>query len=286
MRFYAGGDDSLIHEFTWDSASNVWGLGYTFPNSNGNAGAKRWPGSSNSVSYLYMQNTNYELELWWKEYDTSQTNSSTHPRGVWNQGKHHPTHEKGNKRPARVSSNISPFTGPVAAGIDIQPNSSLAMSYYAFFQDPSNQIVDIFPNASSEDPSWGASFIVGDGTHYLAPRLNVRLSIRAAIRRRGSMCFSKLMALISWSMCGRSLGGARGQLIVCLWIKVWQYWYYRPLGACRSSLYGKLPIYTPKVYCTFGKLQIYTPKVYLLHFYTPKLIYYTSVPLHAYRVQW
>ena len=38
------------------------------------------------------------------------------------------------------------------------------MSYYAYFQDSNNQIVGIFPNASSEDSSWGASFIVGDGT--------------------------------------------------------------------------------------------------------------------------
>ncbi|MCJ1303324.1 hypothetical protein MMC08_006132 [Hypocenomyce scalaris] len=139
MRFYAGGDDGLIHEFTWDSASNVRGIGYTFPNSNGNAGAKCWPGSSDPVSYLYMQNAKYELELWWKDYNTTQTNSSTHPLGVWNQG-------------------------PVAAGINIQPNSSLAMSFYAYFQDSNNQIIGILPNTSSENSSWGASFIVGDET--------------------------------------------------------------------------------------------------------------------------
>ena len=83
VRLYIGEQDGLVHEYILDQDSNKWFTGYIFLNSNGNGGAVCWPGV---ISYLYMQNSQDTLQLWWKDYNSTAINSTTHPLSVWVDG--------------------------------------------------------------------------------------------------------------------------------------------------------------------------------------------------------
>ena len=85
LRLFAGGLDGLVHEYTWTLTENKWQAGFTFPNTNGFAGAACWPGGG--LTNLYLQNSKSHLEVWWKDFDIAQSNTSSHPVGIWNQGK-------------------------------------------------------------------------------------------------------------------------------------------------------------------------------------------------------
>ncbi|SLM41057.1 hypothetical protein LPUS_11955 [Lasallia pustulata] len=135
LRLYIGEQDGLVHEYILDQDSNKWSTGYIFLKSNGNAGAICWPGV---ISYLYMQNSQETLQLWWKDYNSDAINSTTHPPSGW-------------------------VEGSLAAGLDVRPNSSLAVSYHAYFQDSKSRIFGISRNATA-GASCGATFQVGGGT--------------------------------------------------------------------------------------------------------------------------
>lgn len=87
IRFYVGEQDGLVHEYLWDQNSNTWSTGYVFANSNGNGGAACWSGE---LTYLYMQNSNYELQMFWNDLNPNTINTTAHPLGVWNPGTSHP----------------------------------------------------------------------------------------------------------------------------------------------------------------------------------------------------
>ena len=130
---FAGGIDGLIHEYTWSANGNdTWEQGFVFPSTNGFAGAACWPGGG--ITNLYLQNSAHSLEVWWKDFNTAQTNTSNHPLGIWNRG------------PAAVDG--------------VRTNSSMAFSNNLYFQDSNNQILGIAPSGSAEDLSWGPAFVV------------------------------------------------------------------------------------------------------------------------------
>ncbi|MCJ1405830.1 hypothetical protein MMC11_009060 [Xylographa trunciseda] len=130
---FAGGLDGLVHEYTWSADGNdTWNRGFIFPSTNGFAGAASWPGGG--TTNLYLQNSANALEVWWKDFNTEQTNTSTHPVGIWNRG------------PAAV--------------VQVRTNSSMAFSNNLYFQESSNQILGIAPNGSAENLSWGPAFVV------------------------------------------------------------------------------------------------------------------------------
>ena len=84
LRLFAGGEDDLIHEYTWALGSTPWETGFTFPKSNGYAGVTCWP--DGGITDVYLQNSDNNLEVWWKDFNTQITNTSTHPLGVWTRG--------------------------------------------------------------------------------------------------------------------------------------------------------------------------------------------------------
>ncbi|MCJ1394598.1 hypothetical protein MMC18_007478 [Xylographa bjoerkii] len=130
---FAGGLDGLVHEYTWSAEGNdAWQQGFAFPSTNGYAGAASWPGGG--ITNLYLQNAASSLEVWWKDFNTEQTNTSTHPLGIWNRG------------PAAVD--------------EVRTNSSMAFSNNLYFQDSNNQILGIALNGTAEDLSCGPAFVV------------------------------------------------------------------------------------------------------------------------------
>ena len=83
IKLFYGAADNLVHVHQWDAAGNIWLEGFTFPDSNGNAGM--WATSVGSLTYAYLLNSAGDLLLWWKDFNTT-VNSTQHPVGVWNEG--------------------------------------------------------------------------------------------------------------------------------------------------------------------------------------------------------
>ena len=175
IRLYIGQQDGLVHEYMWDQDSNKWSTGYIFPNSNANAGAACWPGG---LSYLYMQNTQKELQMLWKDYNTSATNSTTHPLGVWNQGTNQLYPQEAPDDHIGTVQLTAPSLGPIASYLDIRPDSSIAMSRYVYFQDSKSRIFGICPNAAAEASTWdGPPFQVGLGTAIPGTRIACQMFV-------------------------------------------------------------------------------------------------------------
>ncbi|MCJ1285807.1 hypothetical protein MMC26_005148 [Xylographa opegraphella] len=134
---FAGGLDGLVHEYTWSAdGSDTWNQGFVFSSTNGFAGAACWPGGG--ITNLYLQNSAHSLEVWWKDFNTEQTNTSTHPLGIWNRGP--------------------------AVAAEVRTNSSMAFSNNLYFQDSSNNVLGVAPSGTAEDLSWGPTFEVAAGT--------------------------------------------------------------------------------------------------------------------------
>ena len=150
LRLFAGGVDGLVHEYTWTLAEDDWQSGFTFSDTNAFAGAACWPGGG--ITHLYLQNSRSHLEVWWKDFNTDQSNSSSHPLGNWNRGKN---------QGGRLMKATNRLSGPIAA-TEVRTNSSLAFSNFAYFQDSKGEILGIEPNGTAEMLNWGPSFIVGN----------------------------------------------------------------------------------------------------------------------------
>lgn len=85
VRLLAGGNDSLVHEYTYTIESDTWEAGFTFPNSNGNAGVSITHYSA--LSEVVLANSQGQLEYWWRDDNISKVNSSSYYFGIWNKGK-------------------------------------------------------------------------------------------------------------------------------------------------------------------------------------------------------
>lgn len=90
FELYYGASDNLVHELIYNFGSNAWTPHFSFPDSNGNAGIA-CSASNTSLSYVFLSNTDNELEIWWKDSNdtvaNSAANTTNHPLGVWSKGK-------------------------------------------------------------------------------------------------------------------------------------------------------------------------------------------------------
>lgn len=89
ISLYYGADDNLVHEVTWSPEDDLWTSGSTFERSDGNSGLACY---QNSTSYLILMNFDKNIEIWWKDFNTSVDNGLNlpHPKGVWTRSSLYP----------------------------------------------------------------------------------------------------------------------------------------------------------------------------------------------------
>lgn len=80
IRLFAGADDGLLHEYSYDQASDSWAAGYTFQGVNG-AGGNGITQNGNST-LLHLLNSQNQIELWW----WNQLATNAYPVGAWVKG--------------------------------------------------------------------------------------------------------------------------------------------------------------------------------------------------------
>lgn len=138
LSLYVGGDDGLVHEYFYDdqASGTAWDLGFTFPNSNGFAGASIT--SRGNLSTMHLVNVKGELELWWKDSNIQSTNSTSYPIGIWNKG--------------------------VDSGNGIYPNTTMCADGNVFYQDPSDHIIGFPWTGTVNTQRWGDSFDISNVT--------------------------------------------------------------------------------------------------------------------------
>lgn len=90
FELYYGGDDGLVHEMIYHYNTDEWSSHAIFADTNGNAGIS-CSGSNTSMSYMFSSSKDNKLQFWWKDSNNTEANravnTSTHPLGVWTQGK-------------------------------------------------------------------------------------------------------------------------------------------------------------------------------------------------------
>ena len=166
MRLYAGGSHGLVQEYAYTHANNSWAVGFTFPDTNGYAGISgTWFPYQLTMATLMMMNTNDELELWWKDTNSSATGNATHPVGEWVRGtlvSKHWTYESLNQ--------VSVLIGNYTTG-GFTSNTSVCNSGFLYYQDETGDILGITLSGTAEAQRWGTTFIV-DGAKAL-PRTSI-----------------------------------------------------------------------------------------------------------------
>lgn len=87
---YYGGKDGLVHELIYNFGNESWTSLGSFPNTVASAGLA-CSTSLSSFSYVFLSNTDHQLEIWWKDSnDTAENrgaNTTKHPLGTWTKGK-------------------------------------------------------------------------------------------------------------------------------------------------------------------------------------------------------
>ncbi|KAI9705860.1 MAG: hypothetical protein M1836_005266 [Candelina mexicana] len=137
VRLFYGVNRTAVQELSWAYGDDQWGVGQTLTGTRGDSGLI-CAGVNSGTSYLYLQNSDDELELWWKDFNTTGPQTPGHPSGIWNKG---PT-----------------------ASTAIRPHSPISYSNYVYFQDQKNAIIGLQPVPKAESSTWGSSFKVDTAT--------------------------------------------------------------------------------------------------------------------------
>lgn len=85
LRLFYGVSNTTIQELSWSFGTSEWLLGYSFPRVNGEGGIS-CAGGGSGISYLYLLNTQNQLELWWRDFDTSKPYNPTYAPDIWYRG--------------------------------------------------------------------------------------------------------------------------------------------------------------------------------------------------------
>lgn len=84
LRLYYGTRENLIQELTYHPVNGSWQSGFLFPMSSGNSGISVI--QYDCIHYMACLNSDYQLEIRWKDVNISAVASSVHPVGVWTRG--------------------------------------------------------------------------------------------------------------------------------------------------------------------------------------------------------
>ena len=173
MRLYYGSkDDDQVHEVICPVGSMNWSVGFTFPNSNGNAGMASSSIDAQGNASLYLLDEHNQIRLWSHLFNTTVSSGNNGnvtttfaPVGSWYQGMFsHPCRLLVASSPL-LSSPLTNFiiTDPIAAPapLSVFTNSSLCYSgSYLLYQEPSNAIAAIQPPGQAHE-TWSLYSSVG-----------------------------------------------------------------------------------------------------------------------------
>ncbi|MCJ1430517.1 hypothetical protein MMC29_008435 [Sticta canariensis] len=160
LRLYYGTRENLIQELTYHPVNGTWQSGFLFPMSSGNSGISII--QYGCIHYMVCLNSDYQLEIWWKDVNISAVASSVHPVGVWTRG-------------------------PFATNVVVGHNSSLSWDSFGrlLYQDPSNKIVEIETRLQSELSGFIYHESLQEGREALAAEPNTH--IRSAFNSHGNI---------------------------------------------------------------------------------------------------
>ena len=142
IRLYYGRSDNIIQELGWNlNGQTTWFNGSSFPNSNG-AGGVECTVRGASITYVWMENLQGELQQMWYDFNLS-AGTSNHTVGKWVSGLTYPDilHNS-------AVSAINDFTAT-------PPTKNV------HFQAPDMSIVEIISNGTAENDTWERHFTVG-----------------------------------------------------------------------------------------------------------------------------
>ncbi|MCJ1265760.1 hypothetical protein MMC22_005640 [Lobaria immixta] len=160
MLLYYGTKDNLVQELTYSSTNQSWQSGFSFAKSNGNSGIQLvYHPEVASIHLLLLLNSDYHLELWWKDSNETSVASPAHPVGEWTRHM-------------------------VATNATVSHSSSLGMinAGRLLYQDPSNQIIEIeIIVAGPETSGFKYHESSQDGSNALAAEPNTRIASYAFV---------------------------------------------------------------------------------------------------------
>ena len=83
MHLWYGNTGSSIQEVSWLVGADEWTTEYLFEGFNGHGGIGCYSWGYGSVTYVMMVNLYSQVEVWWKDLNTTLTSTSVHPINSW-----------------------------------------------------------------------------------------------------------------------------------------------------------------------------------------------------------
>lgn len=83
IHLWYGNNDTSFNEVEWTYGSNNWTEQQIFNGFNGHAGVGCFSWGPGSVSYVFMVNLQNQVEIWWKDLNTTLKANATHPINTW-----------------------------------------------------------------------------------------------------------------------------------------------------------------------------------------------------------
>lgn len=125
MHLWYGNSGSSIQEVSWLVGADEWTTEFLFEGFNGHGGIGCYSWGYGSVTYVMMSNLYSQVEIWWKDLNTTLTSTSVHPINSWQNCKSYSTAQQ-----TQCSLNT-----PASCSIpDVQQNTSLGYTDYFFMQ--------------------------------------------------------------------------------------------------------------------------------------------------------
>lgn len=83
MHLWYGINDTAFNEVGWTYSANTWTQQQVFTGYNAHAGVGCYSWATGTVSYAFMMNLDQEIEILWKDLNTSSVANETHPVNEW-----------------------------------------------------------------------------------------------------------------------------------------------------------------------------------------------------------
>ena len=83
MHIWYASDNTTFQQYGWRDGDDTWTWQHTWANKNGHAGVGCYSWGPGSVTYVMFVNLENSVEFWWQDQNTNQTNTTSHPLGVW-----------------------------------------------------------------------------------------------------------------------------------------------------------------------------------------------------------
>lgn len=181
IRLFYGSFDNIVHELKWSMGDSSWKFVFAFPNANGSSGlaCKCSSLANGPVIYLFSINAFDQIEVWWKDSDTSsaeQGKNSPHPVGLWTKGMCtylYPLNFVMTNSPGGVATTLfSNHSSPILLGATTSNHSTLTNSALHFtsdsnlyYQDHSNNIMGRLIETAAENSTFAAPVLVARGAY-------------------------------------------------------------------------------------------------------------------------